>query len=517
MWFKPTTDELKHDTVKGIPCPTDFCRKCESPICKFDIKNQCASGRDQESFLCSKCEKDKYLAYGSAKCSIKEKGWWKKNWWKIPTLLIVVFVALGLLVFLNIDIYESYLTSVIFFYQVVELFLTTTQRYDGALYFLITLCNLEGFGSERELFHLYFGSSFNAHSKAIPTFTLIVVAILVLILLIYLRAYGCGCCKKYLPKNNYKACVFIIFYFYGAFFQLCIRVVGLIEIKELRLYRAPSTSLVDASVGHKALFGIGVIFIFFAFIFPFLIIFDCNRLTCCRKCNNDMTRHIKDLFRKPFRTDGMPKLLYSMFSGYYMLFGNFLKIINAIAVYHNLGNQLTIMILTIWSVVFLIAFMVTEPYKKTSGLVLSMNKFDTIILFILCVVGVLSNGKQKIPSFNVSDDRLDWAIHGFLWIPIGLCLLLNILRLFAFMMWICCIEEKDEEGKVESPCGKFKKYMAGKYEQGYYYEQFKKEPTSCCSCRGHDEGNENNSNDETRRMRTYSETTELEPFMVTAI
>ena len=75
MWFKPTTDELKHDTVKGIPCPTDFCRKCESPICKFDIKNQCASGRDQESFLCSKCEKDKYLAYGSAKCSIIEKGW----------------------------------------------------------------------------------------------------------------------------------------------------------------------------------------------------------------------------------------------------------------------------------------------------------------------------------------------------------------------------------------------------------------------------------------------------------
>ena len=487
MWFKPTIDEMKYDTEKGINCPTGFCRHCDLPgekttTCKFDINNQCASGRDQSSFLCSKCEKGSYLAWGSTHC-FKGKLDEGKNIGKIILLIVAVIGVLAILVFLNIDIYESYLASVIFFYQVAELFLTITQYYDGRLQLLFSICNLEGAGSDDDSFNVHFISSFNAHSKAIPSYVLIAFAFIALTVLIHIRAciyerYRNKSKKKFivyfLPEANYNACVFIIFYLYGAFFQVCIRSVGLIHFKEYRLHREPSTALSDVSDVNLAIFGLAIIFIILASIFPFFIIVD----VCGFTRYNDLLRHIVYLFKAPFRTNIKPKMWYSIFPIYYMMYGNVLKITNTLTIFCNLGNQLEIMILTIISVVFLIAFMLTEPYEEKSGLVMSSNTFDTLILSLLCVVGVISTGKQKIPSYNVNDTALDLVIQVLLWVPIGLCLLLNLIKLVAFIVWL-----RSEDKELDSK-DKFKKYMAGKYEPDHYYKIFKVKVVKnlCCCC-----------------------------------
>ena len=448
MWFQPTMEEMKGDTEKGLYCPKGFCRQCDLPgeittSCRFDIKNQCASGRDQTSFLCSKCEEGSYLAWGSTNCS-KEKPNLGITVLKIVGLAVLVIVVFAFLVFQNIDIYESYLTSVIFFYQVAELFLTITQYYDAGLKFLFAICNLEGSGSGNDAFNVYFDSNFDANWQVFASFLIIITVNVIVISLIYLRKCIYGIYKKESPTANYNACVFIIFYLHGAFFQVCIRAVSLIHYKGDRLYTAPSTTITDTSDESKALFICGVISIFVASIFPFFIIFD--RLDCCKWTRDGLLRHIKYLFKAPFSTSEKPKWWFGLFPIYYMLFGNLLKIGNALAMLFNLGNQIKIMILTIISVVFLIAFTLTKPYKKESGLVMSLNNFDGLILFLLCVVGVISTGKQKIPTYNVSDARLEWVVHGLLWVPIGLCLLLNGIKLLAFLVWLCYIKENKVNG-----------------------------------------------------------------------
>ena len=427
-WFNPTIEHLRDDSEMGLPCPNNYCRKCnladeDSVTCIFNKSNQCNIGRDQTSFLCSKCEERKFLTWGSEECVEQCSKWY--------IILVVIIFALFLfaaiffvIVFFNIDVYESYLSPVIFFYQVARLFLTTTQDYDSVLKFIFALCNFEGTGSNFP-WKICFGLSFTEHWKPVPSLILIFLAVIFLILAIFFRSHIHSKYKDshsmfvgyLLSETSYKAVVFLIIYLYGALVQICMNAISLIYAEnEIRLY-----SDADVVFGDKTdimvIFSVCVLILIFALVFPLLVRFQSKLV------DNDFIRHVCYLFKAPFCNEK------SLFPYYYMIIGNAIKIIQAIMILDTAKKQTILTVSAICSVLFLIVFTLTKPYKNQSGAILSLNNFDALILFVLCLVGVISNAKQKIPSFDELEPKLNIAIRVLLWFPIGFCVIMNFARL----------------------------------------------------------------------------------------
>ena len=465
MWFKQTK-RLTED--KGLLCPNHYCRECNHPdedkvTCKFDMNNQCEEGRKQTSFLCSECEQGKFLAWGSEKCSADTSGIGTVLL-KI-TLFLVCFASIFfVIVFSNIDVYESYLGSVIFFYQVAQLFLTITQDYHHAIGLIFGLCSFEGIGKTDTYFKIYLGSRFKEYWKPTASLGLIIFAVVSLYGAIQIRAKwysskykGQSNLKAYLiPNTEYRAVVFLIVYLYGALIQICMNAISLIHIDgEFRLYIEASSVLSDFE--KLVIFVIWIIIFGLAFAFPFFIIFQncCLRECKCTRMGNDFFKHLCHLFKAPFRNENK---WGQVFPCYYMIIGNAIKITQVIMTLVEAKKQSILTVNAIFSVFFLLAFTLTKPYTKKAGSIMSLNIFDAVILFVLCSIGVISNGKQKISKFDEADTMLNNVVRFLLWCPVAFCVLLNVARFVSFVVWL-----RTKKADDESFWHALKRYLAGGY------------------------------------------------------
>lgn len=423
LWFDPDPKEENSD---GIRCPNGYCRVCDGAdetkvSCKFNKTNQCEIGRNQASYLCSECESGKQLTWGGNicvdDCSV---GYTALT---VVLLLVVLLVIFFCIVFFNIDVYESYLASVIFFYQVARLFLTTTQNYDIVMHFIFALCNFEGAGSRKMLpWSVCFGTNFNERWKTVASLLIIVVSLLFTYLAILIRSKFNNkykdTLKGYLTSNiNYKAAVFIIMYLWGVLIQVCFNAINLLyNEKGLRLYNDASSLLTKWD--NLVIFVVCSIILLSVFlVLPYIIMYQNN---------TEFLRHVCSLFKSPFHNEK------SVFPLYYLLIGFFFKLVHFIMILYGTKKQITLTIFSTFAVIIFIIFTSWKPYKKKSGSILSLNTFDSGILFVLCLVGVISNGKQKIPSLDDNDLKLDTTIRVILWVPIASCIIMNGIRLWLF-------------------------------------------------------------------------------------
>ena len=426
LWFNPKEE---NSMIDGITCPNGYCRECnnigENKVnCKFNKTNQCQAGRDQLSYLCSECEKGKQLTWGGESCvddcSVG------KTAGAIAVLLVVLIIIFFSIVFFNIDVYESYLTPVIFFYQVARLLLTTTQDYDSVMHFIFALCNFEGAGSTAP-WSVCFGTNFNENWKTIASLLIIVVSFALWWAAINLRSVVHIKNKDTWIGNltsvtYYRAAVFIIMYLYGVLVQVCFNGINILhrDGDGFRLYIDASSHLFHER-GSVYLYVVCVIILILA-----LLMLPCMILLNFA----DFLRHVCYLFKSPFRNEK------SFFPIYYLFFVFIFKLLHFIMILFNTEKQITLTVFSIFAVFIFIIFTSWQPYKKKSGSILSLNTFDSFILFVLCLVGIISNGKQKIPSLNVMDGALDTVIRVILWIPVGSCIILNFIRLGGFVVWI---------------------------------------------------------------------------------
>ena len=467
MWFDPTVKKLRQDAVRGIHCPNNYCRTCNSygeneTFCIFNKTNQCSSGRDQSSLLCSSCEQGRYLEWGSEKCVTNG------HWYYIFVVVILEFLLVTTIVFLNSDIYDAYLPSVIFFYQAVRFFLSTTQDNGRFITLVLTAVSFDGTGGSSML-PIIFGSKLTNYWKIVPTLLLIILALIFLSIAIPLRAYlqlrftqsandaddgqfRCVSLFAYLfRETNYKAVVFMIIYIYGALSEVCTQAITLITLDGSTRFYIEARSTFSYSL--KMIFSFLYLIIFLVvLIFPFSIVFPCFEMkffSCCR----EFFRHIRFLFRAPFR-DEKSKWV-QLFPCFYLLVGNLLKIFHVVMIYLNWENQTMLTIFTLLAVFILLAFALTKPYKPTSGPILNLNTFDTFVLCMLCVVGVISNGKQRIRNVNSADKSLNSVVKVLLWLPLGTCIIMNLIRFSIFVAFIC--SKKNEQGILRT-------YVTGGYE-----------------------------------------------------
>ena len=468
MWFDPSVEMLRKDAVRGVYCPNSYCRPCnltgENKVsCIFNRSNQCKSDRDQNSYLCSSCKQGRYLEWGSENCVEDGNGYY--------TIVVVFleFLLVTTIVFLNSDIYDAYLPSVIFFYQVVRFFLTTTQSYD-VLTFVFTVVSFEGTGGSG-IFPITFGSKLTDYWKIVPTLLLIILAVIFLSIAIPLRAYlqnrfsqsengaddgqfNCVSLLAYcFSETNYKAVVFMLIYIYGAFTQVCTQAITLIKLQDnsTRFYTEARSNFWHSS-GKMVFFFLYLAIFLVILIFPFSIIFSCFEKKCFCFCS-EFFRHIRFLFKAPFRDE--KSYWVKLFPCYYLMVGNLLKIVNVVVVSINMHKQTMLTVFTLLAVLILLAFALTKPYKPTSGPILNLNTFDTFVLCVLCVVGVISNGKQSIPSVNSADGTLNSVVEALLWIPLGAFVIMNLVRIVFFIAFIC--SKKNEKGILRT-------YVAGGYE-----------------------------------------------------
>ena len=111
-------------------CPLGYCKGCKNSSClyeKFKPYNryqQCASGRNQNSTLCSQCANGTNLLFGCEACTQKCKSWY----WELILIPVMTFGLVFFLLCFNCDIYTTLLSSVMYFYQVIGLHLVPTQK-----------------------------------------------------------------------------------------------------------------------------------------------------------------------------------------------------------------------------------------------------------------------------------------------------------------------------------------------------------------------------------------------------
>ena len=407
------------------------------------------------------------------------------------TILWLYFVDLAfvlVVLLFNIDVYTCYLNSVFFFYQVIGNFLTTTQR-TTSIEPVIAMMNFDGFGGSEKT-SICLGEWFTDFYKPMLNFAALSVTFVNLAICVWFFSYvrRCllspkthiivrifssvrGCLLKQknpnrnddqLPskgkrlflyvfqrENGYRATVFIILYTYGSILRVAFDALKFVNIEDhFRMF-----NYAEFKKGNPA-------FWWYYTITPFLLIllvmYPCvidgrlyrkiKQYCCCCLCPDKCctckgvkkvvaNRHVADIFKEPFRND------CTGFAVYYLAMRIVIDVISMFLVAFNPNKQLSLVILTVVAILILIIFTLNKPYKEViDGERVYLNQFDTLILFLICAIGIISNGKQKMSVLKKNDHLSPNFVYGvlvqvLLYIPIGCVVVCNIIRFVKFACW----------------------------------------------------------------------------------
>jgi hypothetical protein len=423
LWFHPSLKELSQDEEKGIQCPKNYCRKCNATskgenenYCLFKQDNQCKEGRDQSSMLCSKCKNGTVVEWGSEKCipcSTKTYIMVLKG----ILMYFLNFVLVGALIIFDISIYSSCFNSVLFFYQVIGLFVTTAQKLTGINH-IISIANLEGFGDVTSNgFFVFCYSGSNNLYKPLYNIALIVITILNLIIWILISSRYSVRFLDYqrVKGNGYRATAFIILFMYGSLVRVTLTAIQPIIINNSARVFIYADMKYDSYHAGFISYGLALLILL---LFPVTMCFNWS-------CHH-YHRHLYDTFKTPFK-----KGLRQRFGATYYLFCRFLiDFCNTVLVCVETQKQLMLSVLAMMSVIILIIFALVKPYK--SGF---LNTFDTFVLFLISFIAVISNGKQKISVLDSANDDLEKVVLGFLFLPVLFFGFINCIRLVKY----CCV------------------------------------------------------------------------------
>ncbi|XP_065669182.1 uncharacterized protein LOC136088690 isoform X2 [Hydra vulgaris] len=141
LYVNYTQKAIETDTETTHLCPYGYCTSCPNLTCSFGPDKQCAYER--LGYLCSKCPENKTVEFGGEDCVDKCS---LLNLWFILLGILFMFALVCFAAFLNICIYDSWLNSCIYFYQVIQYHVTAKQNREDTFVntFLQNIINFYG-------------------------------------------------------------------------------------------------------------------------------------------------------------------------------------------------------------------------------------------------------------------------------------------------------------------------------------------------------------------------------------
>ncbi|XP_057305955.1 uncharacterized protein LOC130644385 [Hydractinia symbiolongicarpus] len=414
IWVSPAGLE------RPLICPFDFCdRKCSKKDTLFDDmdalynkSHQCRSGRDQYSILCGRCKGKTSVAFGSSNCLDCSN----KQYIAFFILLgITIFVAgfVFIVLWLNFDLFDNYLNSTLYFYQVAHLLKTPTQEYDVVMKAISGIINLN-------IIQIYnfkgicFFDGFNDMYKMLFNYFYPFVGITILVIVVAIGNF-----KRDFYFNRvrcFRAVAFLTMLSYGNITRVTFNLLNKADIDSFdneyttRLYIYGEARFFNGDHYPVAIFAI-LVLVIVVIGFPLLLMFSSLLLStsCCVKF-----KPIYDSFSYPFKET----LVCQLFTSYYFVCR---CVMLAVYVMTDTDHK-QLLVLAVICIHVLLIFSLVQPYKEER-----LNYFDMIVLCNLAAIGVLTNGRRKLSVFDPSDKLLYHLIQFLMWPPL-VCFLICLVQ-----------------------------------------------------------------------------------------
>lgn len=396
VWAFPYQRAIHNDHETTQVCPTGYCNhSCSSNKdtvdCKYDPRYQCAKNRNQSpyNYLCARCLSNYSVLVGSE--DIRDcRG--QSEWWKgiIILFFLIPVIVIGILV-LKVDVYEHYLNSLIFFYQVAHLFLMPVQKICIIMNVIMEWIDFRGFGVEGAAFCLF--DALNDLDKIMINYTIPSFMLLTLGLVILIVKY-CSCChsdEENLNRNTqinhtwactlslsraktFRAILFILVLAYSAVTRITLGILKPVEIDGKK--RVGNYAVVEFKHGKHYAYTIvaSIISVLFVLGVPVLLIIP---------------------------------MVSSIF---FMLF--FFRLFLLIMHTFCKPDQFQLTTMAFLCLVMVLFFVKVKPYGNDC-----YNYFDMFVLVNLTVVAFLCNGKLQVPAPNYGK-CLDYVFNMLLWLPL---------------------------------------------------------------------------------------------------
>ena len=414
IWAFPFQKAMDSDEETTQVCPHGYCnitcsQQKDSPDCRYDYDHQCAQNRNQSchNYLCAECSTNYSVVFGSEQCrDCRGKS-------KLGALLLIslAVIAIVLIVlWINVDVYNLLLNSVIFYYQVVYLVLTPQQE-TGIVKAIIGIISLRGLRVGGVGFCVYDG--LNDLDKIMLN-CLFPFMMIITLVCITLFAENCPCTLPFERVNTFRAILFIMVLAYSDITRITLDLLRVVEIDGVK--RVRKYAVMEYMHGFHFWYAVVAIIVLIVFVLgvPLALIAPSVSMEMESECCNCVIHNrfyvsfVKPLLES-FLSVFKDNLRCQLFSAFYFLFRLILLLLKAFMK----RDQFRLTVMASFCFIMFVLFSKVKPYRDEK-----YNYFDMFILFNLTSVAVISNSKLRLTFLDDGDSYTSRVIMVFLWVPL---------------------------------------------------------------------------------------------------
>ena len=402
----------KTGLLETVTCPPHYCAcssVLEDYVCELNLKNQCAKKRT--GLLCSQCEEGLSVVLGSEQCKKCSNHW---LFMLIP-MLLCLFIAVNIILYLNIDAFSGYLNAYLYSYQMIVLLIPENVQLDNFIAFVIGITGLSGTGGN---FGICLFDGMNNLQKLVFNYVSPVCMVLFTIIMgiaipeklwhkIFFRKSTTSDVESEARRRSFgRALSFVFVVCYSSFTGITLKLLHWSTLDDGKSYVVYEAAFSGFFHGQHLYYGIFAVFILFfvVLLFPIVLLFTpffTYRFWWIQRLE-PVLNTLKNCFKD--------RTTCRMFAAYYFICRLCLL---AIAVF--IPEEVTrLIVLTIACVLFQAFFTWVQPYRYRS-----YNFWDILLLTNMCVISLLSL-ILKVPS-NTSllvRKRMTYMLRTLIYIPL---------------------------------------------------------------------------------------------------
>ena len=159
-------DGVKNDNEATETCPVDYCLECNNVACLLNTSlnnSLCASSRT--GYLCSRCIENTTLQFGSNDCKPCTESTQEISVGLAVLFFVPFFTVCLCVIFFNVCIYENWLNSSIYFYQVLKFVIGDTLNESPNLKNIVDILSLDLLNAKWQVLNFCFKKNWNNLDK----------------------------------------------------------------------------------------------------------------------------------------------------------------------------------------------------------------------------------------------------------------------------------------------------------------------------------------------------------------
>ena len=398
-WGDPLiTNDSKYKEFAVNICPENYCNTSNNGDGIEHVFNpnlQCATGRNETSVLCGKCDSDKSVAFGNEHCKPC------KDNFGLFWLLLILFCLTALvfiIILFNIDTYATSLNAFLYSYQIIALCTHGNTTLDVFIKIVTAITTISGLGDDKIGICLW--ENMNDLEKMFFNYIIPAYLILCLFAISKLSYYFSNQCFLNRSPAVLRAFVFVSVIAYSDFTRITFDLLHPVKVRDQWVvYKAGFARYFHDEHIWFALVAIFV-GIFVVILFPLSLLLSHIVIAIPRFVRLQV---IFNMFDLPFRRLAR----FNIFCSFY-----FLTRLALLSLYIFIPQgTVKDTIFAIVSVAILLLFVYVKPYNAES-----MNAYDTILLMNLSVLAIIN-----LSLDGVIDDRLPMqkVVHVLTYVPLA--------------------------------------------------------------------------------------------------